>query len=383
MKTHMTHRERVMHAVALKEPDTVPLDLGGHINSSIHRSAYIQLKKHLRMDTSEKAKIINRMMQDVAVEEPVLQALDIDTRGVFQGSASYTGTVDEKTGIWTDEWGVEWTMPEHEHYYELKRSPLSGEITVGDIARYHWPESDDPGIARGAQAQVDRLRNTGDFALVLNLPSMFVHQSQYMRGFADWYLDLAAEPTIVEALFDAVLEVKMGYAKQLLNAVGSQVDIVMTADDMGTQKALQFSPEHYRRFFKPRNAKYIEMIRKVTDAPVLLHTCGSVYEIIDDLIEIGVQILNPVQTYAAQMDPGLLKKHFGKKIAFWGAVDIQHVLPFGTVQDVRDEVSRLFETLGNGGGWIMSACHNIQPEVPPENIMAMYKAGRDLCSYDA
>jgi uroporphyrinogen decarboxylase len=210
---------------------------------------------------------------------------------------------------------------------------------------------------------------------------MFVHQSQYMRGFADWYLDLAAQPALSEVLFDAVMEVKMGYARSILEIAGAEVDIVMTADDMGTQKALQFSPVTYRKYFKPRNARYIDMIRGYTDAPILLHTCGSVYEIIDDLIEIGVGILNPVQTRAANMDPRLLKERFGTRIAFWGAVDIQQVLPFGSEGEVEAEVRSLFETLGDGGGWVLGPSHNIQPEVPPENIIAMYRAGREACRY--
>ena len=378
---HMTHRERVLLSVNLKEPDSVPLDLGSHINSSIHRSAYARLKDRLRIGTDGTPPIISRMMQDVAVEEPVLAELDIDTRGVFQGAPKNYGVIDEEKGTWTDEWGVSWTMPKGGHYYEPTVSPLAGEITVGDISRYPWPDPDDPGIIVGLREQVDKLRKAGDYALVLNLPSMFVHQSQYMRGFADWYLDLAAQPDITDALFDAVLEVRLGIAKRILETVGKDVDIVMTADDMGTQKALQFSPDHYRRFFKPRNAKFFDLIRRYTDAPILLHSCGSVYEIIGDLIDIGLQILNPVQTHAANMDPVLLKKEFGKHLAFWGGVDIQHVLPFGTVEEVKDEMKRLFETLGEGGGWVVGPCHNIQPEVPPDNIIAMYKTGRELCRY--
>ena len=377
----MTHRERVLSAVNLKEPDSVPIDLGAHINSSIHRSAYAELKSRMNIKTTAPEIIISRMMQDVAVEEPVLEALDIDTRGIFPGGPVNNGVTDEKTGRWVDEWGVTWTMPSSKHYYEFTRSPLAGEISVSDISRYPWPDIDDPGITKGLKEQVERYRKAGDYALVLNLPSMFVHQSQYLRGFSDWYLDLAAQPAISEALFDAVLEVRMGYARRILECVGKEVDIIMTADDMGTQKALQFSPEHYRKFFKPRNARFIDMIRKVTDAPILVHSCGSVYEIIGDLIDIGVNILNPVQIFAAQMEPERLKKEFGSKIAFWGAMDIQRILPFGTVEEVENEVVRLFEILGEGGGWVVSPCHNLQPGIPAENIIAMYRTGREKCRY--
>ena len=371
----------MLRAVSLKEPDRVPLDLGSHINSSVHRTAYSNLVRNLNIQLDDGPVLVNRMMQDVAVDSPVLEALEIDTRGVFYGSPDKGGKIDRKSGTWTDEWGVLWRMPEGGNYYDLERSPLSGEISVHDITAYKWPDPDDPGISRSVQERVSKLRRESDCALILNLPSMFVHQSQYMRGFQDWYLDLAAQPSLSEALFDAVLEIKAGYARQILEAVGGQVDIAMTADDMGTQKSLQFSPDLYRRIIKPRNARYMELIKKYTDAPILLHTCGSVYDIIDDFVEIGVQILNPVQTRAANMAPELLKERFGRKIAFWGGVDIQQVLPFGTEAEVRAEVRKLFQSLGQGGGWVVSPAHNIQPEVPPSNIVAMYAEARDNCKY--
>lgn len=381
MKETLSSRERVLRAVSLKEPDRVPLDFGSHINSSIHRTAYANLVEFLHLPGDSPPQLVNRMMQDVAIDPPVLETLGIDTRGVFQGSPEVIGTIDLEAGTWDDEWGVFWRMPKGGHYYDLFRAPLAGEISIHDISSYPWPDPDDPGISRPIQQQIDRLRRETDCALILNLPSMFVHQSQYMRGFQDWYLDLAAQPSLSEALFDAVLEIKMGYATQILKVAGNQVDIVMTADDMGSQKSLQFSPDLYRRMFKPRNARYMDLIRRYSDAPILLHTCGSVFDIVDDLADIGVQILNPVQTRAANMAPELLKERFGNKMAFWGAVDIQHVLPFGDETEVRNEVQHLFRTLGAGGGWVISPSHNIQPEVPAKNLVTMYGEALENCWY--
>jgi uroporphyrinogen decarboxylase len=386
-RSMMTHRERILAAVSLREPDRLPMDLCGHINSSIHREAYGRLRQYLGLPDDPEPVIVNRMMQDVAVPDDLLESFDIDVRGIFHGAPSRVYSHERGVhrtdhlpeNMYVDEWGVTWTMPSGGHYYDLHTPPLAGEISVHDIVRYPWPDPEDPGITDGLRERVDRLKATSDCALVLNLPSMFVHQSQYMRGFEDWFLDLAADPTVSEAIFDAVLEVKTGYAKRILETAGADADIVMTADDMGTQKALQFSPETFRRYFKPRMARYLEMIRGFTDAPILLHSCGSVYEIIDDLIEIGVNILNPVQTHAANMDPVRLKREFGDRLAFWGAMDIQKVLPFGTESEVEAEVRRLFEILGDGGGWVLGPSHNIQPEVPPENIAAMYRTGRVMC----
>ena len=380
--TTMSHRERVMTAVSLREPDRVPLDLGSHINASIHTQGYEELKRYMGIEIDRMPPLVNKMMQDVKVDEPVLQALDIDARGVFTDLSDQGNPDDLRGGQWIDSWGVVRVMPPGAHYYDLELpTPLGGEISISDIVNYPWPEPD-PSVTEGLKKQVERLRATTDCAIVLNLPSAFVHQSQYMRGFEDWFMDLAAAPKLAGAMFDACLEVKTNFAGVILDAVGRDVDILLTADDMGTQQALMFSPRTYRDLFKPRHKKFFEFIRSKSDAPLMLHSCGSISAILDDLIEIGVQILNPVQTRARDMDPVFLKKEFGDRIAFWGGVDIQTVLPFGSPEDVRDEVKHLFETLGEGGGWVLCPSHNIQPEVPPENIVAMYEAGAEVARYE-
>lgn len=378
----MSHRERVMTAISLKEPDRVPMDLGSHVNSSIHIVAYEALKQHLGVRIEGLPPLVSKMMLDVKVDEPVLQALHIDTRGVFAGLPDKGNPDDLEGGEWVDEWGVKRIMPPGAHYYDLVLpAPLGGDITAVDIARYPWPQPKNGAVVENLKKQVKYLRETTDCAIVLNLPSAFVHQSQYMRGFEDWFMDLAANPSLAEAMFDACLEAKMASAEVILDAVGREVDILLTSDDMGTQRSVMFSPATYRKLFKPRHKRYFDFIRSKSDAPLMMHSCGSVSAILNDLIDIGVQILNPVQTHAKDMDPVYLKKTFGDRIAFWGGVDIQHVLPFGSPDDVRTEVRHLFETLGEGGGWVLCPSHNIQPEVPPQNIVAMYEAGLELGWY--
>lgn len=379
----MSRRERVMTAVSLREPDRVPMDLGSHVNSSIHVVAYEALKKHLGLEIPTVPALVSKMMLDVRVDDPVLEALHIDARGVFAGLPEKGNPDDLKSGEWVDEWGVKRVMPPGAFYYDMVLpAPLGGDITAADIARYPWPRAQDNGVSENLKKQVKHIRNTTDCAIVLNLPSAFVHQSQYMRGFEDWFMDLAANPALAEAMFDACLEAKMASAEIILDAVGKDVDILLTSDDMGTQQTVMFSPTTYRKLFKPRHKKYMDFIRGKSDAPLMMHTCGSVSAILNDLIEIGVQILNPVQTHAQDMDPVYLKKTFGRRIAFWGGMDIQTVLPFGSPEDVRDEVKYLFETLGEGGGWVLCPSHNIQPEVPPQNIQAMYEAGTTLARYN-
>ena len=150
---------------------------------------------------------------------------------------------------------------------------------------------------------------------------------------------------------------------------------------MGTQQTLLFSPRTYRKLIKPRHRKYFDLIRGMTDARLLFHSCGSVYSILNDFIEMGVQILNPVQTRAADMDPVKLKREFGDRLAFWGGIDTQEILPFGSTDDVRDHVRHLFETLGEGGGWVLSASPDFQPDAPPQNIAALFKDSPLITQY--
>ena len=169
----------------------------------------------------------------------------------------------------------------------------------------------------------------------------------------------------------------MGWARRMLEEVGRDVDVVICSDDLGTQGGLQVSHEHYLRYIKPRHAKFFDLIHRLSPAPLVMHCCGSVVSIIEDLIEIGVQCLNPVQTTAAGMDPAELKRRFRGRMAFWGAMDTQAVLPRGTVQDVRRMVEERIEQMGEGGGYVLAPCHNLQPDVPIENILAMYEHARE------
>jgi uroporphyrinogen decarboxylase len=211
----------------------------------------------------------------------------------------------------------------------------------------------------------------------LTIPSPFIQHSQSLRGFQDWYMDLVLRPDRAEALFDAVLEVTVRMTENILKAAGDLADVVMTADDIGGQQGLLFSYDHYLRFIKPRHKKFFQLVRDLTPAKILLHCCGSITRILDDLIELGVDAVNPVQTSAAGMDPVQLKKKCGDRMSFWGGIDTQQTLPFGSVEDVKKMVEQRIEELGEGGGYVLCAVHNIQPDVPLENILVMYRHARE------
>lgn len=370
----MTHRERILAAISHRQPDMVPIDLGATRDTSIVVEGYEKLKNHFGSDLE--TELCDRMMRVVKVDERILQKLDIDARSIFPGKPQKAGK-ELGPRMYRDVWGVEREHPEGSFYFDQLKFPLSGEKTMTDIVKYPWPNPDDPGYVQGLKERLKWIRENTDCAAVLTLPAPFVHISQYLRGFQDWYMDLVINSKWIEALFDAVLEITMEVARQELHEVGQDVDIVICADDLGAQQGLQFSHEHYVKYVKSRHEKYFRQIHDLSPAKVLFHTCGSVAAVIEDLVETGVDILNPVQVSAGGMDPVKLKKKYRGRMAFWGAMDTQSVLPHGNVDDVKNMVAERIEQMGEGGGYVLSSCHNIQPDVPLENVLAMFHHARE------
>jgi uroporphyrinogen decarboxylase len=274
-------------------------------------------------------------------------------------------------------WGVVRENPEGSYYFDLKTCPLAGEITVADILRYPWPNPDDPGFVRGLKERVQWIRAHTDAAVVLGLPAPFVHISQYLRGFEDWFCDCAADMERLEVLFDSVMDVTLHLSRNLLRAVGHEVDVVFLADDLGTQDSLIVSRDFYVKHIKPRHRKFVQAVRELSPATIAFHSCGAVASLIEDFIEIGIECLNPVQTSAAGMNAVELKRKYRGRMAFWGGTDSQATVPRGTPDEVRRMTERLIEDLGDGGGLIFANGHNIQPDVPLENVLAMFERARE------
>ncbi|MBI3947242.1 MAG: hypothetical protein HY321_15055 [Armatimonadetes bacterium] len=371
-----TPRERVRAALRHTEPDRVPVDLGGTYASGIILGAYERLCRHLGI--AGEARGLAGRSATAAIDEAVLVRLGVDTRRVTVHTPD-NWTFPNPDGTQTDGWGVVWGRPPGGHFY-VARSPLAGEPTLADVERLPIPDPEDPRITEGLVEEARRLRAGSDYAVCLNLPSRLVHQLQFLRGYAEALMDLVADQTLIEALMERVMDFNVRLADRVLRLVGDQVDVVCFGDDLGTQKGPFLRPELYRALIKPRQRRLTEVARRHTDAIFYYHSCGSVAAFIPDLIDLGVQALNPIQVSAAGMEPERLKREYGKHLAFWGAIDTHRVLPLGTPADVAAEVRRRFRELGPGGGWICAAVHNIQPEVPPENIVALFDAARE-CGY--
>ena len=373
----MTHRERVLTALNHEQPDRVPMDLGSTRVTSVSVAFYERLKAHFGI--KRETRIIDRIQQAVAVDEEILAALDVDTRAVLPNPPDRVRDEMLPDGRWKDEWGVIRRMSPDGYYYDLDVCPLAGEPDVGDLEGYPWPDADDPGRTRGLRERARRLREETDYALVAHAPGGWVHTSQYLRGFEGWYTDLALHPAFAVALMARVRDVTMRMAARFLEEVGPYIDVVATGDDIGVQRGLMVSPEMYRELIYPLQCEQFRMIRSLTDAKIFYHTCGDVYPVLEDLVAMGVQILNPVQVTAAEMgDTARLKREFGDRLSFWGGIDTFDVLPRGTADDVRAEVDRRVRVLGAGGGYVLNAVHNIQADVPVENVLAMYDYGKTV-----
>ncbi len=265
----LSHRERVIKALSHQEPDRVPFDLGSTPNSSIHVLGYQKLKAYFGIEAEDT--IIHRMMQTVAVHEPVLQALDIDLRYAGPGAPDSKPDIPVGEDGYQDEWGVIRRKPPSSLYYDLAKSPLAGPITVQDIVNFPVPDPTDPGYTRGLRERLLYYRENTDYAIALRLPSAFVHTTQYLRGFEDWFMDLAADKKLAGALFDAVTEQSSALAEEILKVGGDLVDVVAFSDDMGFQNGPMVSPELYRQLFKPRHQKFFDTVKKYTSAFVHFH----------------------------------------------------------------------------------------------------------------
>lgn len=375
----MSHRERVLRALNHQEPDRVPLDLGGSRSSSLVVEAYEKLNRHL--GSQEPPCIFSKWLNVAHPSEVMLARFDIDTRSLSQGSPDNWQDIIFPDGSYQDEWGVVRSRPAGSLYYDLTRAPLAGDAEVADLNKFRCPDPHDPGRCRGLAEGAARLHQGTDYAVVLSMPGGIVHQAQFMRGFEDWFADIIANPALFQALMEKLADLWIEMAKDELDAVGNNVDVCFLGDDVAFQNGPMMSMDLYRKMIKPHHKRLFSYIRSRTSAKIAYHTCGSVVHLIPDLIEMGVDALNPVQVSAKGMDTERLKQEFGADICFWGAIDTQRVLPFGTPNDVAREVKRRIDDLCPGGGYVLCAVHNIQADVSPENISAMYDTARAYGGY--
>lgn len=375
----MTSRQRVMAAINHQEPDRVPVDLNGTIVTSLTRVAYENLRAHLGLAPDPAPEISHGPMDTVRAADDLLERYGADTRAVALRSPARSKERRMPDGTYYDEYGHRWKRASY--YWDVIEHPLAGK-SIGDLASALWPDEADEGRYAGLAEEAARLA-AGDKAVVFDIPGLGPFEGAcFLRGHGDFCADLYEDPRFAEALLDKVTDSCIRFWDEILSRVGPYVDVVAQGDDVGMQNAPFMSVDMYRRFVKPRKKRLFDFIKTKTRAKIFYHSCGSVYDYIPEFIDEGIDILNPIQRSAAKMDIAVLKRDFGSALCFWGGgIDVQSQLPYLTPSKIRDEVHRTIDILAPGGGFVFFPSHNIQPDVSPDRIDALFQAVGEAGGY--
>lgn len=410
----MTSRERVMAAVNHKQPDCVPLDLRATPSSGISAIAYNRLKKHLGM-TEGHTKIYDVVQQVVYPEQEILDRFGVDVIDIGRifndrdGDWYDVKLADGSTGQYPS-WfhpqkqeNGDWLVYDSEHtliakmpvgstFFDQTYFPYledypddysdldhqMGKVLWSALVHSPWDHAGDENFYQTLRQKVLALREQTDKALMITCGCNLFEWGTFLRRMDNFLMDIYADPEHVRELVEQLMIRHLETLKKVCDSVGDIVDILRFGDDLGMDTGMFMSQEKYRDLFKPYHTKLNEYVHKHSNMKTFLHSCGSIYPIIGDLIDAGYDILNPVQTSARQMDPGTLKREFGKDITFWGGgCNTRTVLNRSTPEEVYTYIRRMIDIFAPDGGFVFNQEHNIMPDVPPENILAMYRAVAD------
>lgn len=373
----MNSRERVLTALKHQEPDRVPLDLGCLV-TTIETVPYNNLKEHLGIELQTRTFVRDH----VDVDEEILRKFSIDTRYVRIKPPKSFKIEIAPDNSYVDEWGTKFKKPETSLYYDpVPPYPLEN-ADISDLKKYSWPDPNDPGRMEGLEERARDFHENTHYAIIADIPLLGPLEFSWLllRG-PKFFEDLVLNKSFARALLEKITDIQIQIFDKYLDAVGKYVHVVAVCEDLGDQYRLLISPQLYREMIKPLHARLWGFIKKKTEAHLFLHSCGSIYPIIPDLIELGVDTINPVQVSAKDMDTARLKREFGADLTFWGGIDTHRVMPMGSPEDVEEEVKRRIKDLAPGGGYVLTAVHNIQADVKPENVCRMYESAKKFGTY--
>lgn len=366
----MNSRQRLEAAITFQNPDRVPFDLGSTDVTGIHWKAYQALVQHFQLPTD--ITLLDPIQGLVKLPDVILDRLEVDTEGLWLNPA--LASIDESH--LEDEWGTIWRRVDDGLWYDPIKFPLQG-ASSALVASHIWPSSSISAKLDGVAERARHLFENSQRALVANFSGALLARGQLVRGPADFLVDLLADPDLAVEILDRILEFNLTLVEAFLKRVGQYIQVIKISDDIGAQNNLLISPTVYRKMIKPRQARFISTIHSLTAAKVLYHTDGAVVSLVDDFIEIGVDILNPIQVTAKGMDTAHLGERYAGRMVFWGAVDNQFILSQGNQEEVQVEARRRISDLARTpGGYVMAASHNISPETPASNIIALSSAPR-------
>jgi uroporphyrinogen decarboxylase len=391
----MNSRERMFCTLSHREPDRIPYDLASTHVTSIHVAAYRNLCRYLDIDP-EPVVFSDILQQVVTPRDALLERLGVDTRGLFPWVSHNTGFehVEDKGDAFehVDEWGFTQRMQkDHGHWWSQVGFPLDGmSVDPEALAGYAWPEAADPRRLDGLRQVAEEYHRQDKIVVCKSLCAGLFEMGQRIRGMSNFLCDLLADPQTAETILDRILDLKKQFWAMVIDEIGDLVDIVAENDDYGTQQSQLISYDTYKTLISPRLRELVRFVKerharkRSAEEPgyFFLHSCGNIRPYLPDFIDMGVDILNPVHITAADMGPEQLKKDFGDDIVFWGGgVETQNILPTATPDEIRQNVRRNVEALMPGGGFVFNTVHNIQAEVPPENIVAMWEALQEYGQY--
>lgn len=377
---NLTSKERVNIALRHSEPDKVPIDFGG-VHTSLHVTAYKNLMEYFGLDYGE-IKIQDVFQQVVFPDEKLIEKFQVDVGGAFSKPASnWEFVLDKENDEYTDEWGTTYVRPKGGFFYDIKVPAMDG-FTLEELKKYKFPDPEDRARFKNLRQEVTELIDKSNKAIIFFNASWGLWESLWqMRGFEQAYMDLALSKDFLNYFWDKMLWWNTAFWGKVLEEVGDLIDVVQIGDDLGTQRGPMFSPKTYEEMLKPRHKKLVSAIKSKTNAKVYIHSCGDVSWAIGHFIDCGIDILNPVQVKASNMDSKELKKKFGKEITFWGGGCDPEILLRGTKEQIKEEVKRRIEDFAPGGGFVFASVHSIQANTPPENIATMFETAIDLRNY--
>lgn len=393
----MNSRERIIETLNHRQPDILAIDFGGMRSTGISAIAYNKLKEYLGIKGSP-AKLYDIFQQ---LAEPELEVVDR-----LGGDVVQAHRLCPAFGIKIDHWkpsklqdGSECLapeeynpvrnkqgdleikdgdtviakMPNNGYYFDQVFHPYENVETIEDIDKIQISEITDVEL-RFLEQEVKQLFETTDKAILFAFGGNILEAGQLLWGYEKFFTEMAINPELVHYWLNKLTDAYMRDLQKIMSRVGKFINLIQFGDDLGTQESIQISPNMYREMIKPYHARQYQYIRNnYPNVKVFLHSCGAIFDLIPELIDAGVEVLNPVQVSAKGMDPIKLKKEFGKSLTFWGGgANMQYTVNHGTVEQIKKEVKELIEIFTPGGGYVFNQVHNIQSNVSPEKIMAIY-----------
>ncbi len=367
----MTPRQRVVAALDHRRPDRLPLDFGGTDVSAASPQMQARIRELLGLADPPDPRY-------PYFDDAIQRHFGCDFRAVhlnsLDGRLMAPGANFEPVHGEFDEWGIA-------NYADESVNPLR-DASRDDIARYAWPDPYDPRRMQGVAEYAKFLHDETDYAVVgQHFMHGLVEGGCRLRGYDRFLMDIALDEDFVRTLMDKMLELMKQFIDAYLDEVGPYIQMIWIGDDACTQRGPYMSPAHYRKLIRPYFAEYIRAIKARTDAKLMLHCCGGTVPLIEDYIEMGIDVLNPLQPEAKGMDHARIKADYGDRLCFHGGIGLQRTLTRGTPADVEAAVETTFATLGQGGGYVLAAAHSLPDDVPPENVIALFHAGQK-CRYE-